>query len=236
MFNCSRKLAPLLAAMLFLPALAAADDTGLQGGLTVDRLEMQRFLVGATEDHYWHADGWIGGDTNKLLLKSEGAHWQGYVSGSLNQVLYGRAVSDAWTLEAGAARSGAPGPSLNWAAVAAEGDLPHDIDSEWTLLWRNNLAWLKAQLETELPLGGAWKFVPKLELNLYTNNDPANQFGSGLSNGELALRLAYDFDRHVAGYAGYSRYQTFGNTAAQLRAAGNQTFDNILIAGLMIRL
>lgn len=222
--------------MLAQPVLAEGDDTVLQGGLTVDRLEMQKFLVGKTDDHYWHADGWIGGDTNKLFLKSEGAHWQGNVSGSLNQLLYGRTVSESWTLEAGAARSGTPGPNLNWMVIAAEGDLPYSIDSEWTLLWRNNLAWLKTQFETAVPLGGSWKFVPKVELNFYSGNDPANQLGSGLSNGELSLRIAYDFNKHIAGYAGYSRYQTFGNTAGQLRVGGNQTFDNLLIAGLMISL
>jgi copper resistance protein B len=237
MFIFARRLALVLAGtLLALPVLAEGDDPGLQGGLEVDRLEMQKFLVGNTEDHYWHADGWVGSDTNKLFLKSEGAHWQGYVSGSLNQVLYGRSVSDSWTLEAGGARSGAPGPSLNWAVIAAEGDLPYSIDSEWTLLWRSHLAWLKAQFETAVPLGGAWKFVPKLELNLYSANDPANQLGSGLSNGELALRIARDLSKHTAAYVGYSRYQTFGATSGQLRAGGGQTFDNVLIAGLMISL
>lgn len=99
---------------------------------------------------------------------------------------------------------------------------------------RDNQAWLKAQFEKAVPLNGPWKFIPKLELNFYSKNDPDHKIGSGFSNAELSLRLAYDFTKKVGGYVGYSRDQTFGSTAVQLSAGGNSTFDNLLISGLMI--
>jgi copper resistance protein B len=222
--------------MLAGPALAEGDDAALQGGLTVDRLEVQQSTLNHADYGYWHADGWVGGETNKLFVKTEGTHSGGSVSYGLNQLLYGRAVSESWTLEAGAAHTGAPGPGQNWLALTAEGDLPFSIDSEWMLFWRNDQTWLRTQFETAVPLRGAWKFVPKMELNFYSKSDPVHQTGSGLSNGELSLRLAYDFTKHIAGYAGYSRLQTFGSAATQLSAAGNFTYDNLLIGGLMISL
>jgi copper resistance protein B len=225
------------ASILAIPVQAEADESSLQGGLTVDRLEMQQSIVDHTDFGYWHADGWIGGEKNKLLLKTEGNYSKGQVSNSLTQVLYGRSVSESWDLEVGAAQTGAPGPTRNWLAVTAEGDLPLSIDSEWMLfLARNNQAWLRTQFETAVPLGNSWKVVPKLELNFYSKNDPVHETDSGLSNAELSLRLAYDFTKNVAGYVGYSRYQTFGSTAGQLSAGGNSTFDNLLITGLMISL
>lgn len=226
----------MIAGIAMIPFQAEADENSLQGGLTVDRLEMQHSDVDHVDYHYWDADGWIGGDTNKLMLKTEGAHFKGSVTGVLTQLLYGRAISESWTLEAGAAQTGAPGPDLSWMTISAEGDLPLSIDSEWTLLWKNNQTWLKTGFETALPLNGSWKFIPKLELSFYTKNDPAQQIGSGLSNAELSLRIAYDFTKKVGGYVGYSRYQTFGNTAVQQSAGGNSTYDNLLITGFMISL
>lgn len=229
----------LAGSLIFNPLAQAAekaDENSLQGGLTVDRLEIQHSSVDQSNYHYWHADGWIGDEKNKAFLKTEGAHSKGRVTGDVTQLLYGRSISESWTLEAGAAHTGAPGSDLNWMAIAAEGDLPLSIDSESTLFWRDNQAWLKTQFERAVPLGGAWKFVPKLELNFYSKNDPIHQTGSGFSNAELSLRIARDFTKYVAGYAGYSRYQTFGNTAGQQHAAGNSTFDNLLIAGFMISL
>ncbi len=234
--TCLRAISAVLGLALAGLAFAEGDDAGLKGELTVDRLEAQYSTVNHQASHYWHADGWIGGDTNKLFLKTEGAHSQGFVSGSVDQALYGHAISESWTLEAGAAQTGAPGPILDWAAFAAEGDLPYAIDSEWTLFMRHNLAWLKVQLEKISPLSGSWKFVSKAEVNFYSNNAPANQIGSGLSNAELSLRVARDFSKQVAGYVGYSRYQNFGNTASQLSASGSRIYDNVVTAGLMISL
>lgn len=226
----------VVSSILATPVQAETDENSLQGGLTVDRLEMQYSFVDHTDYHYWHADGWIGDEKNKLLLKTEGAHSKGRVTGDLTQLLYGRSVSESWTLEAGAAHTDAPGPDLNWLDIAAEGDLPLSIVSESTLFLRDNQAWLKTQFETAVPLNGSWKFVPKLELNFYSKNDPVHHTGSGFSNAELSLRLAYDFTKNVGGYVGYSRYQTFGTTARQLSTGGNSTFDNLLITGLMISL
>ena len=90
------------AGMLALPLVAAADASGLQGGLTVDRLEVQQSFLDQTDYHYWHADGWIGDEKNRLFLKTEGAHAKGLVSDGLHQLLYGRAVSESWYLEGGA--------------------------------------------------------------------------------------------------------------------------------------
>lgn len=217
------------------PAHAGADKGSLQGGLNVDRLEMQKPAADHAGYGYWHADGWMGNENNRLFLKTEGSYSKGQVSDSLAQLLYGRAVSESWYLEIGAAQTGAPGPTRNWLALTAEGDLPLSIDSEWMLfLGQNRQAWLRGQLETAVPLVNRWKFVPKLELNFYSQKDSVHQTGSGLSNAELSLRFAYDFTRNVAGYAGYSRYQAFGNTARQLSTGGNPTSDNLLIAGLMI--
>ncbi len=213
-----------------------ADEDSLQRGLTIDRLEIQDSRVDHSVYHYWHADGWIGDEKNKAFLKTEGAHSKGRVTGDVTQLLYGWSISQSWTLEAGAAHTGAPGSDLRWMAIAAEGDLPFSTDSESTLFWRDNQFWLKTQFERAVPIGGAWKFVPKLELNFYSKNDPAHQTGSGFSNAELSLRLAYDFKKSLAGYVGYSRYQTFGNTAEQQSAVGNPTFDNLLITGLMVSL
>src|SRR6185295_6336440 len=57
---------------------------------------------------------------------------------------------------------------------------------------------------------------PELELNAYTQNDPANRIGSGLSDIEVGLRLRYEPQREVATYLGLVWTHHFGTTASLL--------------------
>jgi copper resistance protein B len=75
---------------------------------------------------------------------------------------------------------------------------------------------------------------PELELNAYTQDDPVNQIGSGLSELEVGLRLRYEPRREFATYLGLAWTHHFGTTASLLRSVGNDSQQWQALAGLRI--
>jgi copper resistance protein B len=76
---------------------------------------------------------------------------------------------------------------------------------------------------------------PQLELNWYGQSDPARGVGPGLSTGEAALRLRYEFRRELAPYVGLARERKYGATADAARANGEDADDTRLVAGVRLR-
>jgi copper resistance protein B len=73
---------------------------------------------------------------------------------------------------------------------------------------------------------------PQIEMNLYTKDDPARDVGSGLTELDVGLRLRYEITRKFAPYVGVSYLGQFGRTAESVRAAGGQSDQIRLVAGL----
>ena len=67
--------------------------------LLLDRLEY-RIQKGA-DAQFWDAQGWYGGDYNKLWLKSEGQRVDGRIADADQQVLFARRIAPFWHLQGG---------------------------------------------------------------------------------------------------------------------------------------
>ena len=67
--------------------------------LMIDRLEVRD--VEGPNPVKWDIQGWLGGDLRKLWLKSEGRYVDGETAAAELQVLYDRAVSPYWNVQAG---------------------------------------------------------------------------------------------------------------------------------------
>ena len=65
----------------------------------IDTVELQ-FSDGATTFH-WEGEGWIGGDINRFVLKTEGEAGEGDVESAEVQALYSRAIGPYFDLQAG---------------------------------------------------------------------------------------------------------------------------------------
>lgn len=181
----------------------------------------------------WEAKGWLGGDTDRLWLRSEGQRSGGTTGKANLELLYGRSVSPWWDVLAGVRHDFAPGDSCDWLALGVQGLAPYHFEVSATAwLGGSGRSMLGVEVEHELLLTNRLILQPMLEGTAHGKADPARGIGSGLSTVEAGLRLRYEMDRRFAPYIGLAHERAFGDTADLRRAAGRSTRSTQLIAGV----
>ena len=194
----------------------------------VDRLE-----ASDADGLAWEASAWVGNDWNRLWLRSEGEREHGATHAADLELLYGRPVARWWDLLAGVRHDFQPGPSRTWAAVGIAGLAPQWFEVQATAyLGESGALAAEAEVEYELLLTNRLVLQPLLELAWHGEDDPRRGIGSGLSSAELGLRLRYEIDRQFAPYIGLVRERVFGDTAELRRAAGEDTGETRVVAGV----
>jgi copper resistance protein B len=214
-------------------AMMQMDDTRSLGKVLFDQLEWRHTAEGSAA--VWDAQGWYGGDYNKLWIRSEGERVGGKTHDARADVLWDRNIARWWSLQAGARQDFGEGPSRTWAALGVQGLAPYWFDVEATF-YVGEEGRTAARLRTECDLLLTQRLIlqPEAELNAYGKADPARQIGSGVSDLDLGLRLRYEFRREFAPYVGVSWRKLFGETADQARSAGAGASDVQFLAGLRI--
>lgn len=191
-----------------------SHDPGLNHYLLVDRLEWQNLDAGNALA--WDVDGWIGGDINRLWLRSEGERVDGHTEKAELQALWGHAVSPWWDVLLGVRQDFKPGPAQSWAALGIQGTPLYGLETEATAyLGENSQSALRLKAEYDLLLTQNWILQPLMEANFFGRNDAGREVGSGLSNTELGLRLRYQVRPEFAPYIGFTWSKSHGNTAAE---------------------
>ena len=76
----------------------------------------------------WEADAWIGGDIDRLWLRSEGERTNGVTEDAEIQALWGHAISPWWDVLAGVRQDVGEGPSRTWAAIGVQGLAPYKFE------------------------------------------------------------------------------------------------------------
>lgn len=213
------------------------DDTSRFAKVMFDQLEWRN---GGTDEGRaaWDAQGYYGGDYDKLWIKSEGkyvADGRAGVHDADVQVLWDRVISPWWNFQAGARQDFGSGKSRTWAALGVEGLAPQWFETEATVYVSDEgrtAARLKAQYE--LLLTQRLVLQPFAEANFYGHSDPTHEIGSGLSDLEISFRLRYEISRQFAPYVGVVWLRRFGDTADLVRAAGGERSALELTAGLRV--
>jgi copper resistance protein B len=237
------------------------DDTARFGKVMLDQLEWRD--GGAGEGRAaWDAQGYYGGDYDKLWIKTEGkyvsagrdptgASSAGGASGAGGrgtrgpdssgirdadvEVLWNRVISTWWNVQAGGRQDFGPRQSRTWAAVGLQGLAPQWFETEATVYASDEgrtAARLKAQYD--LLLTQRLVLQPFAEANLYGRSDPAHHIGSGLSDLEISIRLRYEVRREFAPYLGLVWLRRFGGTADLARSTAGDASDLELVAGLRV--
>ncbi len=199
----------------------------------LDRLEHRETKDGNSS--YWEAQAWIGGDINKLWLKTEGNVVQGKTDDAELEAYYSRAIAAFWDVQFGARHdfSTADLPSRNWLGVGFKGLAPYLFEVDATAYVGNNgRTALRFKGEYDLLLTQRWVFMPEVEVNAYGKEDLERNLGSGLSDGSLTLRVRYDIRRELSPYVGVTWTQKYGDTADIARAAGEPASETFLLVGL----
>jgi copper resistance protein B len=176
-----------------------------------DQLEWQD--AGRDSALSWDAKGWIGGDVQRLWLRTEGEREGSRTSAAELHALWGRKVTPWWDVVAGLRQDFEPG-SQTFAALGIQGLAPYKLEIEATAYageGGQTAARLKA--EYELLITNRWMLQPLIELNAYGKDDTARGIRAGLSSLESGLRLRYEIRRELAPYLGVTWNKKFGATA-----------------------
>ena len=181
----------------------------------------------------WEGSAWMGNDTDRLWLRSEGERTYGRTEAADVEALYGRSVSPWWDVLVGVKHDFLPTDPRTWVAFGIQGMAPYKFEFAATAyLGESGHAAATVEVEYELLLTPRLILQPLLELRFYTQDDPLRRTGSGLSKAETGLRLRYEINRQVAPYVGVVHERVFGGTADYHAAEGEDASDTRVVAGI----
>jgi len=202
--------------------------------LLLDRLET-RSRKG--EDlRVWEAQGWIGGDYEKLWLKAEGERAAGGRTEEANvEALYARLISPFWHLQAGVRYEDRPSPSRTSLALGVQGLAPYwfEIDATGYISQKGKFS-ARFEAEYDLLLTQRLILQPSAGTLFAGSAEAERGVGRGFNNLELGLRLRYEIHRQFAPYVGVTWSRKLGDTADLARGAGEDVTEKAVVAGLRV--
>ncbi|WP_088184599.1 copper resistance protein B [Sphingobium sp. Z007] len=207
------------------------------GGMTFSQLMIDRLEYRAqkgADGYAWEGEGWIGGDIDRLAIKSEG---EGEVGGPLEsaelQALYSRAIDPWWNLVAGVRQDFRPQPQRTYATIGIEGLAPYWFEVEaQAFLSDKGDAHVRVEGSYDQRITQRLILQPAAEVNIAAQDVAELGIGSGLSTIELGLRLRYELAREFAPYIGVHWERSLGDTARYARAAGKGVSATSLVMGI----
>lgn len=200
------------------------------------RLNQNELRTGNGVSTYrWEGEGWYGGNLNRAWFKSEGNvnTDTGAVDEAETQVLYSRAISRYFDVQAGGRYDFGPVPSRGWAAFGVQGLAPlfFDLGVHGFVSTGGNYS---ARVEGSYDLLITQRLIlqPQFEVNFYSKAEPRRGIGAGLSDLDSGLRLRYEIRRQLAPYVGITYEKRYGQTAEFARALGERTEDFRFVVGI----
>ncbi len=180
----------------------------------------------------WSGSAWIGGDVNRLRLKSSGERSGGRTDSTNAHALYSRSVTPWWDLVAGVKQEFRP-DSRTWGAIGVEGLAPYMFEiSAMAYVGSGGQVQLKVEAEYEVLLTNRLILQPLVEATASLKNEPEAGIGSGIGKLEGGLRLRYEINRRFAPYVGIAHERAMGNTVDIARTNGSHLRDTRVVAGV----
>lgn len=214
------------------PMSMPVSDNMIAHQVLLDRFESTRSRDG-TSGMAWDLQAWVGRDSNRLWVKSEGERNAGRTEQSRLDLLWSRPVAAFWDVQAGLRHDFGQGAHRNWLAAGVQGIAPYWFDVDAAFYVGNGG-------RTALRLAGEYEFVlsqktflaPEAEVSFYGRRDPESGIGAGLSHVRFGVRLRHEIRREFAPYVGVSWIRSFGETAGYARAAGRPAGERQWVAGV----
>jgi copper resistance protein B len=206
------------------------DDASIKHRIWIENLEG---VFGSKNGVAWDGQAWLGGDFDKLWVKSEGSLIGGRTQGAKVEALWAHAILPFWDSQLGVRHDFGTGPSREWAAFGVQGISPYWFDVELTgYFGEEGRTAVRLKTEYDLYLTQRLILKPEIELNAYGKPDRARDLGAGLADGQFELRLRYEFTRRFAPYVGYVYDRKFAGSATLARNAGDAAIDHRAVAGV----
>ncbi|MDP1616596.1 copper resistance protein B [Phenylobacterium sp.] len=204
------------------------------GGSRASKVQADLLEWAPNGDRYsWEVEGWYGGDINRFVFKTEGeGQSREGVEAAEVQLLYSRAVARYTDVQVGIRYDLEP-RSRAYATLAVDAMFPYWFEAEGSL-FLSEKGDLLARVEGSYDFRLTQRLIlqPRAELEFAAQDIPDSEIGSGLSKGELGLRLRYEIRREFAPYIGVAYERTFGDTADFVRAHGEDVESTRFIVGL----
>lgn len=197
----------------------------------IDQLETR--IRSGRDGYYLNAQGWYGGDIDKLWLKTEVEGSFGSKPGQAEfQALWSHAIDPWFDFQTGVRFDAEPDNRAHLVA-GIQGLAPYWIEVE-AAAFVSDKGDVTARLEAEHDVRVARRLVlqPRTELNFSLQDIPRRGVGSGLSNAELGLRLRYEIVPNFAPYVGVHYERAFGDTRRYLKDEGEGADSWHLVAGI----
>lgn len=194
--------------------------------------------VDYTGDHggvfSWEVDGWIGGDRERVWLRSEGEIEDGDVHDAEAQIYYGWNVDPFWDALIGVRQDFEP-DSKTYLAASLVGLAPYFFETEASVFLSDE-GEVSARFEQSLDILVTQRLIlePHVEVNAYAQDVPERGIGAGLSDVEVGIQVRYEFDRQFAPYVDLVWDRKLGETASVARAAGDDVESTTMRVGLRV--
>lgn len=206
------------------------NDDPFLSKVMIDRFEVRQ------GDHgnpvVLEADAWFGKSVDKLWLKTDIEAVDGELEEAQLQVLYNRAISPFWDVQAGIRHDFKP-LKRTWAALGVQGTAPYFIETDATLfLGKSGQTALNVSAEKEIMLTQKTVLIPEVAMTIYGKDDHELGVGSGVSDLNVGLRLSHEFRREFAPYIGVNWSKKLGKTADLAEHHGDKTQDTEFLLGI----
>lgn len=220
-------LATALIVGLVQQSFAAGGGDIFRSSITIDNLEYQFNDEKALS---WDTFIYAGYDLNKVYLYSEGEKPKNSKIQSENQLVYSRAISPYWDIQAGIGYDKSEKADQTWAVLGVQGLAPYFFETRAVIMLADdgNIG-LRTEAEYEALLTQKLILTPSVALDAYTKNNYEMGIGSGLSNLTLGARLRYEIKREFAPYIGVEWSKNLGNTDKL-----NPSNETYMVAGLRV--
>ncbi len=194
-------------------------------------------IVNGKDGFRWDGEFWSGGDSNRLVIKSEG---EGEITrGKLSvetaevQALFSLALDPYWNLQTGIRHDIKPDPSRTYVVLGVEGVAPYWLETE-AVIFLSNKGEVLGRIEATYDQRITQRLIlqPRVEINLSAQDVPQTRIGAGIVNAEFGLRLRYELSREFAPYIGLSQERRMGRTADYARADGEDVSSTSFVIGL----
>jgi copper resistance protein B len=221
------------AAVYNAPGGHEVHDTALNTFFIFEKLEWQDADDGSALN--WEAQGWIGGDVDRLWLRSEGERTNGKTEEAEVQALWGHSISPWWDLVGGVRQDFKPGDPQTWAAFGIQGMALYNFEAQATAyLGEGGQTAARLEGDYDILLTNKLILQPTAEFNFYGKNDPDRGVGSGLSESAIGLRLRYEIRPEFAPYVGVTWNRAYGKTADYARDEGEDSNEARLVLGVRV--
>lgn len=205
--------------------------------------------TGDGEDLFtWDVEGWIGGDINRLWLKTEGESLGGDLEQAEVQALYSRNISTYFDAQAGVRYDFEP-DSTAYLVAGLQGLAPYQFETE-AFAFLSDRGDVSFRFEQSIDLLLTQRLIaqPSLELNAYAQDvrqrgarsdlaaigGEQAGIGAGLADIEAAIHLRYEITRKFAPFVEVNYERALGETSQIVRASGGDPEETTLRAGLRL--